>query len=116
LRGELQDTARHLVVIGRGRLMSDVSVRDLFAAATRGRVMLRMPARTEAMTALAHASATVASTERDVLTVIPRAKPIAVTVDNHSFVGVGVALIEETSIGGDFRVSHASAPTRPWSE
>jgi ABC-2 type transport system ATP-binding protein len=69
LMGELQDTAGHLVVIGRGRLVADTSVADLLAAAARGRVTLRTTARSEAMTALAHAGATVAATDRDTLTV-----------------------------------------------
>jgi ABC-2 type transport system ATP-binding protein len=69
LMSELQDTAGHLVVIGRGRLLADVSVSDLLAAASQGRITLRTNARSEAMTALAYAGATVAATERDVLTV-----------------------------------------------
>jgi ABC-2 type transport system ATP-binding protein len=69
LMSELQDTAGHLVVIGRGRLVADVGVADLLAAASRGRVTLRTAARSEAMTALAEAGATVAVTDRNVLTV-----------------------------------------------
>jgi ABC-2 type transport system ATP-binding protein len=69
LMSELQDTAGHLVVIGRGRLVADVSVADLLAAAADGRVTLRTTSRSEAMTALARAGATVAATDRDTLTV-----------------------------------------------
>ncbi len=69
LMSELQDTAGHLVVIGRGRLVADVSVADLLAAAANGRVTLRTAARSEAMTALARAGATVAATDRDTLSV-----------------------------------------------
>jgi ABC-2 type transport system ATP-binding protein len=69
LMSELQDTAAHLVVIGRGRLVADVSVANLLAAAANGRVTLRTTARSEAMTALADAGATVAATDRDTLTV-----------------------------------------------
>jgi len=69
LMSELQDTADHLIVIGRGRLIADVSVADLLAAAADGRVTLRTSARSEAMTALARAGATVAATHRDTLTV-----------------------------------------------
>ncbi len=69
LMSELQDTAGHLIVIGRGRLVADVSVADLLEAAANGRVMLRTTARSEAMTALAHAGATVAATDRNTLTV-----------------------------------------------
>jgi ABC-2 type transport system ATP-binding protein len=69
LMSELQDTATHLVVIGRGRLVADTSVADLIATASSGRVTLRTTARTNAMSVLAHAGATVAATDRDTLTI-----------------------------------------------
>jgi ABC-2 type transport system ATP-binding protein len=69
LMSELQDTADHLVVVGRGRVIADTSVRELLAAASGDRVSLRTTARSEAMTVLAQAGATVAATDRDVLTV-----------------------------------------------
>jgi ABC-2 type transport system ATP-binding protein len=69
LMSELQDTADHLVVVGRGRVIADASVADLLAAASGGRVTLRTTARPEAMTVLAHAGATVAATSPDTLTV-----------------------------------------------
>jgi ABC-2 type transport system ATP-binding protein len=69
LMSELQDTATHLVVIGRGRLVADSSVADLIATASAGRVTLRTAARSDAMSVLAHAGATVAATDRDTLTV-----------------------------------------------
>ncbi len=69
LMSELQDTATHLVVIGRGRLVADTSVAELIAAASAGRVTLRTSARSEAMSALADAGATVAATGPDTLTV-----------------------------------------------
>jgi len=69
LMSELEDTASHLVVIGRGRLVADTSVAALIAAASGGRVLLRTEARTEAMAVLAGAGATVAATGPDTLTV-----------------------------------------------
>jgi ABC-2 type transport system ATP-binding protein len=69
LMSELQDTASHLVVIGRGRLVADTSVAELLAAASGGRVMLRTTERTQSMTVLAHAGGTVAVTGADTLTV-----------------------------------------------
>ena len=44
LMSELQDTADHLVVAGRGRVIADTSVTDLIAAASGGRVTLRTTA------------------------------------------------------------------------
>nr|BFE79098.1 hypothetical protein GCM10020093_016990 [Planobispora longispora] len=69
LMGELQDTAGHLVVVGRGRVVADTAVEDLIAAASGGRVEVRTAGRPEAMAALASAGATVAATGRDTLVV-----------------------------------------------
>jgi len=69
LMSELQDTADHLVVIGRGKVIADTSVADLISAASGGRVRLRTAARPEAMTVLGRAGATVAATSRDTLTI-----------------------------------------------
>ncbi|MGV9771029.1 ATP-binding cassette domain-containing protein [Streptosporangium sp. NPDC003464] len=69
LMSELQDTAGHLVVVGRGRVVADTGVAELIATASRGRVTLRTSARSEAMAVLARAGATVAVNGRDALTV-----------------------------------------------
>jgi ABC-2 type transport system ATP-binding protein len=69
LMSELQDTADHLVVVGRGKVIADASVRDMIAAASGDLVELRTAARDEAMTVLAQAGAEVAATARDVITV-----------------------------------------------
>ncbi|MGO8959864.1 MAG: ATP-binding cassette domain-containing protein [Streptosporangiaceae bacterium] len=69
LMSELQDTADHLVVAGRGKVIADAAVAELIAAASGDRIMLRTAARTEATTVLAHAGATVASTGRDTLAI-----------------------------------------------
>jgi ABC-2 type transport system ATP-binding protein len=69
LMSELQDTATHLVVIGRGRVVADTTVADLIDAASAGRVALRTTAREPATALLAGAGATVAVTGSDSLTV-----------------------------------------------
>jgi ABC-2 type transport system ATP-binding protein len=69
LMSELEGSADHLVAIGRGRLVADTSVRDLLAAASGDRVVVRTAQRTEAMTLLANAGATVSATGREVVTV-----------------------------------------------
>ncbi|GAA4076903.1 ABC transporter ATP-binding protein [Actinomadura miaoliensis] len=61
LMGELEDTADHLVVIGRGRLVADTPVETLLAAASDDRVVVRTDRRRDAMTVLSRAGATVAS-------------------------------------------------------
>jgi ABC-2 type transport system ATP-binding protein len=67
LMSELQDSADHLVVVGRGQVIADTSVAELIAAASDGRVTVRTSARTEATTVLAHAGATIAVTGQDTL-------------------------------------------------
>ena len=69
LMSELQDSADHLIVAGRGKVIADTSVAELIATASGDRVMLRTSARSEAMTVLAHAGATIAATGRDTLAV-----------------------------------------------
>ncbi|MGB6455632.1 MAG: ATP-binding cassette domain-containing protein [Streptosporangiaceae bacterium] len=69
LMSELEDSADHLVVAGRGKVIADTSVAELIAAASGDRVTLRTGARSEAMTVLTHAGATVAATGRDKLEV-----------------------------------------------
>jgi ABC-2 type transport system ATP-binding protein len=69
LMSELQDTAVRLIAVGRGRVLADISVAELIAAASGGRVMLRTTARAEAMAVLANAGATVTPTAPDVLTI-----------------------------------------------
>jgi ABC-2 type transport system ATP-binding protein len=66
---ELEDPADHMVVVGRGAVIADTSVHELITAASGDRVTLRTNARTQAMTVLAHAGATVAATGPDTLTV-----------------------------------------------
>ncbi len=69
LMSELQDTADHLVVAGRGKVIADASVAALIAAASGDRVRLRTPASAEAMRVLANAGAEVAATAPDVLAI-----------------------------------------------
>jgi ABC-2 type transport system ATP-binding protein len=69
LMSELQDTADHLVVAGRGKVIADASVAELIAAASADRVTVRTSARADAMTMLARAGAEVTATAPDVLTV-----------------------------------------------
>jgi ABC-2 type transport system ATP-binding protein len=86
LMSELQDTATHLVVIGRGRLVADTSVAELIAAASDGRVRLRTTARPQAAAVLAAAGATVAVIGSDTLTVSSLPPERIVTVLSESAV------------------------------
>src|SRR6266567_2474557 len=84
LMSELQDTAHHLVVVGRGHVIADTSVAELIATASDGRVTVRTAARSEAMTVLAHAGAIVAVTDRDTLIISGLAAEKIVTLLGES--------------------------------
>jgi ABC-2 type transport system ATP-binding protein len=121
LMSELQDIADHLVVIGRGRLVADTSVAELIAAASGDRVTLRTAARSEAMTVLANAGATVAATDRDTLTVsgVAAARVVALLGESavpFSEVSAHHATLEEaymelTRDAVEFRAAAAAATT-----
>jgi ABC-2 type transport system ATP-binding protein len=69
LMSELEDTADHLVVVGRGTVVADTSVAALLAAAAGGRVTLRTAAAAEAVTVLDRAGATVTANGNGTLTI-----------------------------------------------
>ena len=58
LMSELEGTADHLVIVGRGRVLADTPTRDLLAAASGDRVTLRTMVPDRAAAALARAGAT----------------------------------------------------------
>jgi ABC-2 type transport system ATP-binding protein len=69
LMRELEDTADHLVVVGRGKVVADTSVSALIAAASGDRLTVRTSARADGTNVLAQAGATVAVADRETLTV-----------------------------------------------
>jgi ABC-2 type transport system ATP-binding protein len=69
LMSELQDTADHLVVVGRGRVVADTSLSDLLAKASSGRVVLRTPDPARALSVLEPAGGTVVVTGADTLAI-----------------------------------------------
>jgi len=71
LMSELQDTADHLVIVGRGKVIADTSVADLVAAASGNRVTLRTAAlaTARAMAALERAGAVAIASGPDTVTI-----------------------------------------------
>jgi ABC-2 type transport system ATP-binding protein len=67
LMSELQDTASHVVIVGRGTVIADTSVADLLASLSGDRVRLRTAAGTQAAAVLERGGATVAVTGQDTL-------------------------------------------------
>lgn len=118
LMSELQDTAGHLVIVGRGRVIADTSVADLIASASGDRVTVRTTARWDAMNALTNAGGTVAATSGDTITVagLPAGRVVAVLGANQvafSEVSAHRATLEEaymelTRDAVEFRAAAAS--------
>jgi ABC-2 type transport system ATP-binding protein len=70
LMAEISQTAEHLIVIGRGRLIADTSVSEILAeASVGGSVMVRSPQAEQLRQALVAEKATVRSPERSLLEV-----------------------------------------------
>jgi ABC-2 type transport system ATP-binding protein len=84
LMSELEDTADHLVVAGRGKVVADTSVAALLAAAAGGRVTLRTTATPEAVMVLDRAGATVTDSGQDTLTIsgLPAQRVVTLLSEN----------------------------------
>jgi ABC-2 type transport system ATP-binding protein len=69
LMSELEGSADHLIVVGRGHVIADTSVRELIASASGDRITLRTTAGPKAATVLEYAGAIVAAAGPGVFTV-----------------------------------------------
>lgn len=93
LMSELQGIADQVVVVGRGRVVADASVKELLSGATGDQVLLDTPEPAEAARALEGAGATVAGSERGTLAVTGIAAQQVVEVLGRA----GVAFAEVTT-------------------
>jgi ABC-2 type transport system ATP-binding protein len=80
LMSELQDTADHLVIVGRGKVIADTGMAELLARTSGGRVRVRTTAAAEAASVLARAGAAVTPSGPQALTVsaLPAERVVAV--------------------------------------
>ncbi len=90
LMSELEDTADHLVIVGRGKVIADTDTAGLLARVSGGRVMVRTTAAPQAASVLARAGAAVTPSGPQALTVsgLPAERVVAVLS------GSGVAFSE----------------------
>ena len=79
LMSELQDTASQVVIIGRGKVIADGSVRDMLASVALDRLTLRTSAPVRALDELARAGAAVSAAGPDTLIIsgLPAEKVVA---------------------------------------
>ena len=119
LMSELEGTADQVIVIGRGRLLADVSVRELVSAASDGRVEIVTPEAAAAMPILADAGATVISSGDDRLIVSAIAPAlVAQLFATHRLPLEGLASSRATLEDAYFRLTrdageHVAAPIAP---
>ncbi len=85
LMSELEGTADHVVIVGRGRVIADTSMRDLIAAASGDQVTVRTAVLDRAAMALRNAGAAVAATAPDVLLItgLPAEQTVMVLNASH---------------------------------
>jgi ABC-2 type transport system ATP-binding protein len=84
LMSELQDTASQVVIIGRGKVIADGSVRDILASLAPERLTLRTSASAQAMGVLARAGAAVSAAGPDTLIIsgLPAEKVVALLAEH----------------------------------
>jgi ABC-2 type transport system ATP-binding protein len=122
LMSELEDTADHLVIAGRGKVIADASTAELLARTSGGRVILRTTAAPQAASVLAGAGATVAPSGPETLTVsgLPAARVVTMLSENgvaFSEVAAHRASLEEaylelTAGAVDYRAAAAEEVAR----
>jgi ABC-2 type transport system ATP-binding protein len=122
LMSELEDTADHLVIVGRGRVIADTPTSDLLAAASGDRVALRTGAAAAAMTALQAAGAAVTVTQPGTLTISGLVAARVVTVLSDAGVpfsevaahraSLEQAYLELTRDAADYRAEPAGEVSR----
>ena len=104
LMSELEGTAGHLVIVGRGRVLADTPTRDLLAAASGNQVTLRTTATADAIAVLGLAGATVTGTGPGALTVsgLPAERVVALLTGKavpFSEVSAHRATLEQAYLG-----------------
>jgi len=122
LMSELEDTADHLVIVGRGKVIADTGTSELLARTSGGRVTLRTAAAPRAAAALAGAGAAVTPSGPQTLTVsgLAPAQVVAVLSEGgvpFSEVAAHRASLEEaylelTAGAVDYRATAAAEVTR----
>jgi ABC-2 type transport system ATP-binding protein len=104
LMSELEDTADHLVIVGRGKVIADTGTAELLARTSGGRVTVRTTAAAQAASALARAGAAVTPSGSQELTVsgLPAQRIVAVLSAScvaFSEVAAHRASLEEAYLG-----------------
>lgn len=95
LMSEMAQTADHLIVLGRGRIIADAPVSEILALAKGTAVLVRTPQATELANRLASSDVTVTHSEHDLLSVVGLASAQIGEAAAHA----GIVLHELTPMG-----------------
>jgi ABC-2 type transport system ATP-binding protein len=123
LMSEMALTAEHLVVVGRGRLIADLSVSDFIRQASRNAVRVRSPHASRLRDLLAGPDVTITSTEPGVLEIVGIASDaIGEIAAQHGLIlhelvpeqaSLEEAFMEMTRDAVEYRTTAPTAPTAP---
>jgi ABC-2 type transport system ATP-binding protein len=102
LMSEMAQTADHLIVLGRGRIIADAPVSDILAGAARGVVQLRSPQADRLLELLSAPEVTVTGMERDLL----RVTGLSAVQIGDAAAAAGIALHELTPISASLEEAY----------
>lgn len=102
LMSEMAQTADHVIVLGRGRIIADAPIQEILAGATHGSVRVRSPQARELAPLLAGPDVTVTSAEDAVLQVTG----IAAAQVGEIAAGAGITLHELTPVGASLEQAY----------
>ncbi|MFT2817867.1 ABC transporter ATP-binding protein [Leifsonia sp. A12D58] len=104
LMSEMAQTADHLIVLGRGRVVADAPVADILAAATGTSVTVRTPRAGDLARLIASADVTVTNTQTDLLQITG----LAAAQIGEAAAQAGIALHELTPITASLEEAYLS--------
>jgi ABC-2 type transport system ATP-binding protein len=104
LMSEMAQTADHLIVLGRGRVVADAPVADILAAATGTSVTVRTPRAADLARLIASADVTVTNTQTDLLQITG----LAAAQIGEAAAQAGIALHELTPITASLEEAYLS--------
>jgi ABC-2 type transport system ATP-binding protein len=102
LMSEMAQTADHLIVLGRGRIVADAPVSDILAGAARGVVQLRSPQADRLLEILSAPEVTVTGMERNLL----RVTGLTAVQIGDAAAAAGIALHELTPISASLEEAY----------
>jgi ABC-2 type transport system ATP-binding protein len=102
LMSEMAQTADHLIVLGRGRIIADAPVSEILAASSRTAVRIRSPRADDLVRTLQGADVTITTTEQGALTVTG----LTASIIGDAAAAAGIPLHELTPVGASLEEAY----------